>query len=234
MFRQLLTSVYSKRFQQFKCVKTLPFHIYPIIPIKNDQKRLYQISKKSNYDSSNIIYTGPLAQTAKKLKTFSIISLAITFASTPIFFMVDTVMVTSARAIMVLFCNAASTGLIHWCVSPYVARIYYNLSSKNNHENEKSGQKDSVTPLITPDSFLTFETLNLFGKPHFTTLQVKSLEPSTRIFTNWKVKKQFENNIFGLTKSEKKTNPKRLFYIHPEIRENNLMLQFFNSLNHQS
>ncbi|CAG8494619.1 7512_t:CDS:2 [Dentiscutata erythropus] len=231
MFRQLLTSVYSKRFQQFKCVKTLSFHIYPLIPIKNDQKRLYQISKKSNYDNSNIIYTGPLAQTAKKLKTFSIITLAITFASTPIFFMVDTAMVSSARVIMVLFListSAASTGLIHWCVSPYVSRIYHNLSSKNNHENEKS---EKVTTSITPDSFLTFETLNLFGKPHFTTLQVKSLEPSTRIFTNWKVKKQFENNIFGLTMSEKKTNAKRLFYIHPEIRENNLMLQFFNSLN---
>ncbi|CAG8552085.1 18253_t:CDS:1, partial [Gigaspora rosea] len=67
---------------------------------------------------------------------------------------------------------------------------------------------------------------------HFTTLQVKSLEPSTRIFTNWKIKKQFENNITGVLMSGKKSIAKRLFYIHPEIRDNNLMLQFFNSLNH--
>ncbi|CAG8508023.1 11389_t:CDS:1, partial [Racocetra persica] len=66
--------------------------------------------------------------------------------------------------------------------------------------------------------------------PHFTTLPIKSLEPSTRVFTNWKIKKQFENNVYGVTMFGKKTNAKRHFYIHPELRENDLMLQVSKSI----
>lgn len=110
------------------------------------------------------------------------------------------------------------------CFSPYVRNIYYNQSISSNQSSDISSLK------ITPDSFLTFETLTLFGRSNFTTLPIKSLEPSFRFFTTWKVNKLYESELIAMTKKGKQLKPKKLFYVHSELCDNKVMQEVINKV----
>lgn len=144
----------------------------------------------------NVIYTGPLANVAKKLKLFSITSLGLGTGISPFVFVIDVPIPFVARATLVtaaIATSAASTGLIQWVMSPYVTKI------------------------TTPDSkHLTFHTLNFFAKEHQTIVPVEALGPATRIFTTMMVTNMDEakGQVAG-----KPAKPKSLFYIHPELCE---------------
>src|SRR5581483_11725625 len=96
--------------------------------------------------------------------------------------------------------------------------------------SNQSSNSDLSSPKITPDSFLTFETLNLFCSSNFTTLPVKSLEPSFRFFTTWKVNKLYEKEVNALTKKGKQLKPKDLFYVHSELCDNKVMQEVINKV----
>ncbi|RIA85180.1 hypothetical protein C1645_782480 [Glomus cerebriforme] len=206
----------------------------------NNKIKIFQNVIKSNYSTNlsknNIIindkykvYSGPYSGTAKKLKIFSIISLISTIAISPIIMIVDAPIGLGARIVfiaMAISTSALSTGLIHLCFSPYVRNIYYNplISSNQLSTSEIS------SPKITAESFLTFETLTLFGRSNFTTLPLKSLEPSFRFFTTWNVKKLYENELSAMSKKGKQLSPKKLFYVHNELCDNKVMQEVINKV----
>ncbi|CAI2178870.1 4879_t:CDS:10, partial [Funneliformis geosporum] len=177
-------------------------------------------------------YSGPLSGTAKKLKVFSVASLIITIMISPIIMIVDAPMGLGARAFLLvttLSTSAISTGLIHLCLSPYVRNIYYKPSTLTNPSTSEISSSQ-----ITPETFITIETLTLFCRSNFTTLPVKSLEPSFRFFTTWKVNKLYENELKAMTRKGKQLKPKEFFYIHNELCENKVMREpsklFFGTL----
>ncbi|RGB34155.1 hypothetical protein C1646_624788 [Rhizophagus diaphanus] len=185
------------------------------------------VTNLSKNDNIIKVYSGPLSGTAKKLKILSMASLIGTIALTPFIMIVDAPIGLGARIIfiiMALSTSALSTGLIHLCFSPYVRNIYYNQSISSNQSSDIPSLK------ITPDSFLTFETLTLFGRSNFTTLPIKSLEPSFRFFTTWNVKKLYDSELTAMTKRGKKLKPKKLFYVHSELCDNKVMQGVINNV----
>ncbi len=71
-------------------------------------------------------YTGPLAAAYHRVKLFSISSLGLAAALTPVIFIVEAPIPTSARAALALtavVASGSSTALIAWCGAPYVQSI---------------------------------------------------------------------------------------------------------------
>lgn len=142
------------------------------------------------------IYQGPLSNVAKKLKLFSITSLGLGTSISPFVFMIDVPVPMVAKTALVgaaIATSAASTGLIQWVMSPYVTKITQT-------------QPDQIT----------LHTLNLLAKEHQTTVPVTALAPSTRIFTTWMVT---DPEAAKATVAGRPAKPKSLFYIHPELCE---------------
>lgn len=76
--------------------------------------------------SDETIYHGPLAPTFRRLKIFSLSSLALSFSFAPFIFLVESQLPLSARialASTVLATGGVSTALIAWCGSPYVTTL---------------------------------------------------------------------------------------------------------------
>ncbi|CAG8492273.1 9522_t:CDS:2 [Paraglomus brasilianum] len=156
------------------------------------------------------IYEGPFATAAKRLKMFSFSSLGLTLVLTPALFLSDAAIGIAPRTTMAavaLFTSTASTLAIHWCLSPYVARVSVPKPSL--------GQ----VPTLTPDTPITFETLSLTARPVYTTVPLRSLEPSTRMFTTWKVKKECEHMIQARNKKGKRAAGQKTFFLHLELLE---------------
>lgn len=150
----------------------------------------------TNNNSNNVIYTGPLANVAKKLKLFSITSLGLGTGISPFVFLIDVPVPWGAKAALVgaaIATSAASTGLIQWVMSPYVTKITRSPADKDQ---------------------LTFHTLSLLAREHQTTVSVQHLQPATRIFTSLMVNDPAKatGRIAG-----KSAKPKLLFYVHPEL-----------------
>ncbi|KAI9250136.1 hypothetical protein BDA99DRAFT_522929 [Phascolomyces articulosus] len=147
--------------------------------------------------TETVIYTGPLANVAKKLKLFSVTSLGLGTGISPFVFVIDVPVPFIAKAALVgaaVATSAASTGLIQWVMSPYVTKI-----SQNNTNNE-----------------LTIHTLSFLAKDHQTKVPVESLGPATRIFTSLMV---MDPSTATAQVGGKPTKPKTLFYVHPELCE---------------
>ncbi|CAG8661565.1 673_t:CDS:2, partial [Acaulospora morrowiae] len=181
----------------------------------------------------HVIYKAPFAIACRRLKKFSIASLITTVSFTPLIFILDNSLNLKAQTLMALFVistSAASTMLIHRCISPYVAKITYNPpeafnsstkeNSKDSDDLKQKISENKTSSKITPETFLTFETLTLLGTSNFTTLQVKSLEPSSRFFTTWKVKDDHKGNVSAVTSSGKKAVAKNWFYVQTELFDN--------------
>ncbi|KAI8092725.1 uncharacterized protein BX664DRAFT_293978 [Halteromyces radiatus] len=148
-------------------------------------------------DQETTIYTGPLSGVAKKLKLFSVTSLGLGCGISPFVYIIDVPVPLIAKTALVgaaIATSAASTGLIQWVMSPYVTKI-----TTNNASDPKE---------------LTIHTLSFLAKDHITKVPVNALVPSTRIFTSLMVSDMEQTKGFINNKSAK---PKALFYIHPEI-----------------
>ncbi|ORX60486.1 hypothetical protein DM01DRAFT_1342954 [Hesseltinella vesiculosa] len=150
-------------------------------------------------DQDKTIYTGPMANVAKKLKLFSVTSLGLGCGISPFVFIIDVPVPMIAKAALVgaaVATSAASTGLIQWVMSPYVTKI---TTDQPNNPTE-----------------LNIHTLSFLAKDHVTKVPVDALVPSTRIFTSLMVADP--TNVQGSIQG-KPTKPKELFYIHPELCE---------------
>ncbi|GBB91739.1 hypothetical protein RclHR1_01910023 [Rhizophagus clarus] len=229
MFRHYIRTcsnfnLYSNKNLLFRKSSLNYFSINKTNILQNVVKSNYFVTTNlSKNDNIIKVYSGPLSGTARKLKILSMASLIGTIAISPFIIIVNAPIGLGARIIFIIMAistSALSTGLIHLCFSPYVRNIFYNPSIPSNQSSDTS----EISSLkITPDSFLTFETLTLFCRSNFTTLPIKSLEPSFRFFTTWKVKKPYENELIATTKKGKQLKSKKLFYVHSELCDNKVM-----------
>ncbi|KAI8844710.1 hypothetical protein BJ741DRAFT_704099 [Chytriomyces cf. hyalinus JEL632] len=160
---------------------TIP-HLY------SPSRRLSAASKDSGVE----IYTGAIGKAIQALKRVSVVSLVLTWSTTPLFWY--TAMTNgggasvAAISVMVgaLIVSSLSTSLIHWCCKPYVTSIASSAS--------------------TPRT-LTITRINFFGSPYATTLPETDLRvTSGRMFTTWET----------VDVSSKK---KQLYYVHSEAVE---------------
>ncbi|KAI8061867.1 uncharacterized protein B0P05DRAFT_581268 [Gilbertella persicaria] len=160
-------------------------------------------SSTSSKEEPVTIYTGPLANVAKKLKLFSITSLGLGTGISPFVFAIDVPVPFVAKAALVgaaVATSAASTGLIQWVMSPYVTKITVPHQLKEGELPKE----------------LTIHTLSFTAKDHATTVPLDTIEPATRIFTSWMI------NDLSLAKGrigQKEAKPKALLYVHPELCE---------------
>lgn len=126
---------------------------------------------------AKFIYSGSMTSSLRWLKRVSVTSFGVAWGVVPLTAIID-YSVTSPGLVIgavggALVAGSTSTALIHWAFSSYVVRILYH------------GQAGKP---LERDSFITLETLNVFGRPVLTTLPVSSLEPSKRAFSTWGLK----------------------------------------------
>ncbi|KAI9482739.1 MAG: hypothetical protein EXX96DRAFT_498329 [Benjaminiella poitrasii] len=160
------------------------------------------IKRHSSSSSSQpvTIYTGPLANVAKKLKLFSITSLGLGVGISPFVFAIDVPVPFIAKAALVgaaVATSAASTGLIQWVMSPYVTKI--TIPEQPKDELPKA---------------LNIHTLSFTAKDYVTTVPVDSLGPASRIFTSWMVT---DPSAAKGQIGKRTAKPRSLFYVHPEL-----------------
>jgi hypothetical protein len=73
-----------------------------------------------------VIYVGPLTQTFRRLKIFSLSSLALASTLSPFIFVIESCLPSTARAALAttaLATSGASTALVAWCGRPYVTTL---------------------------------------------------------------------------------------------------------------
>ncbi|KAI7883387.1 uncharacterized protein EV154DRAFT_428243 [Mucor mucedo] len=154
-------------------------------------------------DEPVVIYNGPLANVAKKLKLFSITSLGLGTGISPFVFAIDVPVPFVAKAALVgaaVITSSASTGLIQWVMSPYVTKITMPSSTKESELPKE----------------LTIHTLSFTARDHVTTVPLDALGPASRIFTSWMIT---EPELATGRIGAKPAKPKTLLYIHPELCE---------------
>lgn len=77
-------------------------------------------------DDASIIYVGPLTQTFRRLKIFSLSSLVLASTLSPFIFIVESSLPSTARAALAttaLATSGVSTALVAWCGRPYVTTL---------------------------------------------------------------------------------------------------------------
>ncbi|KIK95770.1 hypothetical protein PAXRUDRAFT_826688 [Paxillus rubicundulus Ve08.2h10] len=77
-------------------------------------------------DNEPASYQGPLTQTFRRLKIFSLASLGLTFTMAPFIFIVESSLPMSARiflAATAISTSGISTALVSWCGAPYVTHL---------------------------------------------------------------------------------------------------------------
>jgi hypothetical protein len=77
-------------------------------------------------DDPSVIYVGPLTQTFRRLKIFSLSSLALASSLSPLIFIVESSLPSAARAALAttaLATSGVSTALVAWCGRPYVTTM---------------------------------------------------------------------------------------------------------------
>lgn len=80
----------------------------------------------SGGDSQPVSYHGPLTQTFRRLKIFSLASLGLTFTMAPFLFVVESSLPVSARIFLTataISTSSISTALVSWCGAPYVVDL---------------------------------------------------------------------------------------------------------------
>ncbi|GAA5811038.1 hypothetical protein MFLAVUS_004467 [Mucor flavus] len=149
------------------------------------------------------IYTGPLANVAKKLKLFSVTSLGLGFGISPFIFAIDVPVPFVAKAALAgaaIVTSSASTGLIQWVLSPYVTKITMPSNTKVDELPKE----------------LTIHTLSFTARDHATTVPLDAIGPASRIFTSWMIT---DPTLATGRIGAKTAKPKELLYIHPELCE---------------
>ena len=113
-------------------------------------------SSSSNSDDSST-YHGPLANTFKKLKIFSLASLSLSITLAPVMFLIESNIPVSGRvalASIAIGTSGISTALVGWCGKPYVKTL----------KRLKTGDGVEGLELIT---------YNLFLRPRVTRVSCK-------------------------------------------------------------
>ncbi|KAF9172335.1 hypothetical protein BGX21_008442 [Mortierella sp. AD011] len=177
-------------------------------------------------ESQISIYDGPFSQTARRLKLFSVSSLAATIALCPFIFILDAGLSTGMRgglAFAAVATSGSSTALVQWCLGPYVRKITIpnNTLSAANTPSTDSSQPESTNPeiTVTRSTPVSFETLSFLGRKRITTVKVSDLEPSSAPFSTIRIRAGQQSVVRddrGRILSDGNKLKKRL-YLHREL-----------------
>ncbi|KAG6920224.1 hypothetical protein DXG01_004993 [Tephrocybe rancida] len=119
-------------------------------------------------------YEGPLAQTFRRLKLFSLSSFTLSCTLAPFMFIVESNLPVTARvalASIAIGTSGISTGLVGWCGQPYVTTLRYL-------KPEENGGAEGIQ----------MTTQNLLLKPRITTVYDPSfLVETRRAFAKWEL-----------------------------------------------
>lgn len=100
-----------------------------------------QASTPTREDSQPVSYHGPLSQTFRRLKLFSLASLGLTFTMAPFLFIVESSLPISARIFLTataISTSGLSTALVGWCGAPYVVDLR-RLTPADNGDSDIEG-----------------------------------------------------------------------------------------------
>ena len=149
-------------------------------------------------------YTGPLAQTFRNLKLFSLSSLGLIAGLSPVLFVVEApgIPVTARVALAgtALAMSGASTGLIAWCGAPYVSSMRRLVPSPPPASDPTAGtvkpegasSGSSVTStMATHYDAVEMATKTLFSRDIYTQIYDPAVLGSTnRPFATWELQSQ--------------------------------------------
>ncbi|KAH8994422.1 hypothetical protein EDB92DRAFT_1943757 [Lactarius akahatsu] len=129
-----------------------------------------EATRRSSDD--DVIYVGPLTQTFRRLKLFSLSSLALAGSLSPFIFIVESSLPSTARvalAATALATSGVSTALVAWCGKPYQQH-----TTHSHNENAPAGiELTTLTLALTPRATRVYD-------PAF-------LGDATRAFARWEL-----------------------------------------------
>ncbi|KAF9287814.1 hypothetical protein BGZ68_001231 [Mortierella alpina] len=177
-------------------------------------------------ESQLAIYEGPFSQTAKRLKLFSVSSLAATVALCPFIFILDAGISNGMRgglAFAAVATSGSSTALVQWCLGSYVRKITIprplTIPVRSGTTADTSSDLSAVS--ITRSTPVSFETLSFLGGKRITTVKVSDLEPSSAPFSTIRIREGQASVVRdgrGRILSSDNKLKKRL-YLHAELME---------------
>jgi len=112
-----------------RCGRGLPYipALCPQLPTASPRFRNFSASPSESTSTPEVVYQGPLTNTFRRLKIFSLSSLTLSTALAPLIFVVEAPGIPlSARfalAGIAMTTSGVSTALIAWCGSPYVTKL---------------------------------------------------------------------------------------------------------------
>lgn len=146
-----------------------------------------------------MIYVGPLTQTFRRLKIFSLSSLALATSLSPLIFVVESCLPSTARAALAttaLATSGASTALVSWCGRPYVTTLRSlslpTAKTTAKTVSETPQQQEQTTPTHSHNenvpAGIELTTLTLTLSPLTTRVYDPAfLCDTTRAFARWEL-----------------------------------------------
>ena len=150
------------------------------------------LQSQSKESPSNEIYYGPLGQTWRRLKIFSVASLSISTLMTPFMFMLETtsavpLVARIALAGTVLTTSGVSTALVAWCSRPYVNELrYFDVIE------DSSAVTPSQVSGNTPAGMELFTTSLTLRKRITRVYDTTFIVPTSRPFAKWELAEAFQ------------------------------------------
>ena len=140
----------------------------------------------SDYDDPTVIYIGPLTQTFRRLKIFSLSSLALAGSLSPFIFIVESSLPSTARvalAATALATSGVSTALVSWCGKPYVTTLRRLSSPTSTQQQHTTHSHNENAP-----AGIELTTLTLALTPRTTRVYDPAfLSDATRAFARWEL-----------------------------------------------
>ena len=160
-------------------------------------------------DNQPVSYHGPLTQTFRRLKIFSLASLGLTFTMTPFLFIVESSLPVSARIFLTataISTSSISTALVGWCGAPYVVDLRRLTPAENGGTEgvEMTTITLTLKKLTTRvyDSDFLVETTRPFAKWELP-LEIQLPPPDEDIITSGKAGAAGEEETVAETLNDK-------------------------------
>jgi hypothetical protein len=140
---------------------------------------------------SDEIYYGPLSQTWRRLKIFSVSSLTLSTIMTPFMFLIETtsavpLVARIALAGTVLTTSGISTAVVAWCSRPYVNKLHYFHVEDTSAvtPSQAAGKVLSGMELITTSLTLRKRITRVYDTAF--------IVPTSRPFSKWELAEAFQ------------------------------------------
>ncbi|KAI9441624.1 hypothetical protein H4582DRAFT_1398726 [Lactarius indigo] len=147
--------------------------------------------RSSDSDDPSVIYVGPLTQTFRRLKIFSLSSLALAGSLSPFIFIVESSLPSTARvalAATALATSGVSTALVAWCGKPYVTTLRRLSSTASTSPQQQQQQHTTHSHNENAPAGIELTTLTLALTPRATRVYDPAfLGDATRAFARWEL-----------------------------------------------